>query len=89
MCLFNIKEGSSYYEYMTLVTKMPDVLAQMEKKLQNYQATYFNPDRGGIYGLCILTSLAFVWKTINGVSNHWCMWMMAQTLDSCKYTVCN
>ena len=34
-------------EYMNFATKIPDVFAQMEKKLQKYQATYFNPDCGG------------------------------------------
>ena len=50
-CLFNIKEDP--YEYENLATKMPDVLAQMQKKLQKYQATYFNPDRGSAWpGAC-------------------------------------
>ena len=50
-CLFNIKEDP--YEYENLATKMPDVLAQMQKKLQKYQATYFNPNRGKIWpGAC-------------------------------------
>ena len=32
---------------------MPDVLAQMQKKLQKYQETYFNPDRGSAWpGAC-------------------------------------
>ena len=50
-CLFNIKEDP--YEYVNLATKMPDVLAQMQKKLQKYQATYFDPDRGSAWpGAC-------------------------------------
>ena len=50
-CLFNIKEDP--YEYENLATKMPDVLAQMQKKLTKYQDTYFNPDRGKIWpGAC-------------------------------------
>ena len=50
-CLFNIKEDP--YEYENLATKMPDILAQMQKKLQKYQATYFNPNRGKIWpGAC-------------------------------------
>ena len=41
------------YEYVNLATKMPDVLAQMQKKLQKYQETYFNPDRGDVWpGAC-------------------------------------
>ena len=43
-CLFNIKEDP--FEYENLATKMPDVLAQMQKKLQKYQETYFHPNRG-------------------------------------------
>ena len=43
-CLFNIKEDPD--EYVNLATKMPDILAQMQKKLSKYQATYFDPDRG-------------------------------------------
>ena len=43
-CLFNIKEDPD--EYVNLAAKMPDVLAKMQKKLQKYQETYFNPDRG-------------------------------------------
>ena len=50
-CLFNIKDDP--YEYENLAKKMPDVLAQMQKKLQKYQATYFNPDRGKTWpGAC-------------------------------------
>ena len=43
-CLFNIKQDP--YEYNDLVKSMPDMLKTMQKKLQVYQATYFNPDRG-------------------------------------------
>ena len=50
-CLFNIKDDP--YEYVNLATKMPDVLAEMQKKLQKYQETYFNPDRGEVWpGAC-------------------------------------
>ena len=52
-CLFNIKEDP--YEYKNLAKEMPDVLAQMQKKLQKYQATYFNPDRGKSWpGACAI-----------------------------------
>lgn len=43
-CLFNVKHDP--YEYDNLASSMPDILAQMQKKLQKYQQTYFNPDRG-------------------------------------------
>ena len=52
-CLFNIREDP--YEYKNLAKEMPDVLAQMQKKLQKYQATYFNPDRGKSWpGACAI-----------------------------------
>ena len=43
-CLFNIKQDPD--EYNNLAKTMPDMLKTMQKKLQDYQATYFNPDRG-------------------------------------------
>ena len=43
-CLYNIKQDPN--EYVDLATKMPDMLKTMQMKLQNYQNTYFNPDRG-------------------------------------------
>ena len=43
-CLFNIKNDPNEYE--NLAGKMPNVLADMQKKLQKYQATYFNLDCG-------------------------------------------
>ena len=43
-CLYNIKEDPN--EYNDLSIKLPDTLKTMQKKLQNYQKTYFNPDRG-------------------------------------------
>ena len=50
-CSFDINEDP--YEYENLATKRPDVLAQMQKKLQKYQSTYFNPDRGKTWpGAC-------------------------------------
>ena len=50
-CLYNIKEDPE--ERVNLVTSMPDVLKEMQTKLAEYQATYFNPDRGGIWpGAC-------------------------------------
>ena len=50
-CLFNIKEDPD--EHDNLATKMPDTLKMMQKKLQAYQKTYFNPDRGGNWpGAC-------------------------------------
>ena len=50
-CLYNIKQDP--YEYNDLATKMPDMLKTMQKKLQDYQKTFFNPDRGKIWpGAC-------------------------------------
>jgi arylsulfatase I/J len=50
-CLFNIKDDPCEYE--NLAVKMPDMLKTMQKKLKQYQATYFNPDRGEIWpGAC-------------------------------------
>ena len=50
-CLYNIKEDPE--EHVNLATSMPDVLKEMQTKLAEYQATYFNPDRGGIWpGAC-------------------------------------
>ena len=50
-CLFNIKEDP--YEYNNLATKMPDVLKTMQKKLKEYQKTFFDPDRGKVWkGAC-------------------------------------
>ena len=50
-CLFNIKQDPD--EYINLASKMPDVLEMMQKKLKDYQKTYFNPDRGGVWpGAC-------------------------------------
>ena len=54
-CLFNIKEDPN--EYDNLASKMPDTLAQMQKKLSKYQATYFNPDRGEKSPLACHTAL--------------------------------
>ena len=46
-CLLNIKVDP--YEYENLAMKMPDMLAQMQRKLQMYENTYFNPDRGSVW----------------------------------------
>ena len=54
-CLFNIKEDPD--EYDNLASKMPDILAQMQKKLSKYQATYFNPNRGQKSPLACETAL--------------------------------
>ena len=43
-CLFNIKEDPT--EHVNLASAMPDKLKEMQAKLAQYQATYFNPDRG-------------------------------------------
>ena len=44
-CLYNIKEDPG--ERVNLASKMPNVLQEMQAKLAKYQATYFNPKRGG------------------------------------------
>ena len=50
-CLFNIKEDP--FEHVNLAKTMPKVLSQMQSKLQKYQQTYFNPDRGNSWpGAC-------------------------------------
>ena len=50
-CLFNIKDDPE--ERVNLATKMPDMLKEMQTKLKQVQATYFNPDRGGVWpGAC-------------------------------------
>ena len=43
-CLFNIKDDPT--EHVNLASAMPDKLKEMQAKLAQYQATYFNPDRG-------------------------------------------
>ena len=43
-CLYNIKDDPT--EHIELSATMSDVLANMQEKLHDYQATYFNPDRG-------------------------------------------
>ena len=43
-CLYNIQLDPN--EYDDLATKMPHVLEMMQEKLQEYQKTLFNPDRG-------------------------------------------
>ena len=43
-CLYNIKTDP--YEHTNLASKLPDVLAEMQKKLSAYQSTHFEPDRG-------------------------------------------
>ena len=50
-CLYNIIKDPE--EHINLATQMPDVLKGMLTKLQKYQATHFNPDRGNIWpGAC-------------------------------------
>ena len=50
-CLFNIKEDPE--ERVNLAEKMPDVLKNMQMKLDKYLKTYFNPKRGGPWpGAC-------------------------------------
>ena len=44
-CLYNIKDDPE--EHVNLASKMPDLLKEMQQKLAKYQATYFNPKRGG------------------------------------------
>ena len=54
-CLFNIKTDPN--EHDNLATKMPDILADMQKKLQKYQVTHFNPDRGKMWPEACTTAL--------------------------------
>lgn len=50
-CLYNIKDDPE--ERTNLADKMPDMLKEMQSKLANYQATYFNPNRGKMWpGAC-------------------------------------
>ena len=50
-CLYNIKTDPN--EHVNLASKMPDVLAEMRKKLSGYQGTHFEPDRGNEWpGAC-------------------------------------
>ena len=44
-CLYDIKNDPGEHE--NLAKKMPRVLETMQKKLRQYQATYFDPIRGG------------------------------------------
>ena len=43
-CLFNIKEDPNEYE--NLASKSTTILKDMQAKLEKYQKTHFNPDRG-------------------------------------------
>ena len=45
-CLYNIKDDPE--ERNNIATKEPETLKKMQDKLKNYQATYFNPDRGPV-----------------------------------------
>ena len=54
-CLYNIKQDPN--EYVNLATKMPDDLKMMQKKLQQYQKTYFDPNRGKVSPLACETAL--------------------------------
>ncbi|XP_019856107.1 PREDICTED: arylsulfatase B-like isoform X2 [Amphimedon queenslandica] len=45
-CLYNIKDDPE--ERNNIATKEPEMLKKMQDKLKNYQATYFNPDRGPV-----------------------------------------
>ena len=50
-CLYNIMKDP--LEHVNLASQMPDMLKDMQTKLQKYQATHFNPDRGNIWpGAC-------------------------------------
>ena len=50
-CLYNIQKDPEERE--DVAKRIPEVLSNMKKKLVNYQATYFNPDRGNIWpGAC-------------------------------------
>ena len=54
-CLYNIKQDPN--EYVDLATKMPDMLKTMQMKLQKYQKTYFDPDRGKESSMACETAL--------------------------------
>ena len=50
-CLYNIKTDPE--ERNNLASQMPQMLKEMQDKLAKYQASYFNPDRGGVWpGAC-------------------------------------
>ena len=50
-CLYNIKDDQQ--ERIDLASSKPDVLMDMQDKLHKYQATDFNPFRGGVWpGAC-------------------------------------
>ena len=50
-CLYNIKDDPE--EHVNLASSMANVLKEMQAKLAMYQASYFNPDRGGQWkGAC-------------------------------------
>jgi len=50
-CLYNIKMDPE--ERNNLASEDPQMLSDMRAKLAKYQATYFNPDRGGVWpGAC-------------------------------------
>ena len=50
-CLYDIRKDP--YEHDNLAEKMPDVLKTMKKKLKDYQASIFEPDRGNKWpGAC-------------------------------------
>lgn len=59
-CLYNIIDDPE--ERYNLADKMPDVLKEMQKKLEKYQASRFNPDRGSSSQLACDTAL----KTYHG-----------------------
>ena len=59
-CLYNIQEDPE--ERVNLADKMPDVLKDMQMKLEKYSSSRFNPDRGNTWpGACDCAM-----KTYNG-----------------------
>ena len=54
-CLYNIINDPG--EHFNLASKMPDKLKEMQKKLSDYQATHFSPDRGQITPLACQAAL--------------------------------
>ena len=53
--LYNIKDDPE--ERVNLAKSQPDILKDMQQKLAEYQATYFNPNRGKVWPNACTTAL--------------------------------